>query len=44
MRVIDDLVDSVPDKARLSEAERQRLHEGLEGWHRQILAAYQGRP
>lgn len=44
MRVIDDLVDAVPDKAALTPAARAALHDELNGWERRIRAAYQGTP
>jgi phytoene/squalene synthetase len=44
MRVIDDLVDDVPDKARLSEGARERLLRELDDWEARIREAYAGAP
>lgn len=44
MRVIDDLVDDVPDKARLSEAGRTVLLRSIDAWENRIRNAYSGAP
>ena len=44
MRLVDDFVDNVPDKSRLSESERARLRAELDRWERRIVAAYEDRP
>ncbi|UCE28192.1 MAG: phytoene/squalene synthase family protein [Candidatus Coatesbacteria bacterium] len=44
MRVIDDLVDDVPNVGALSAGERARMEEELERWQGRIEAAYAGNP
>lgn len=44
MRLVDDFIDNVPDKLRLSESERARLQEQLDRCERRIVAAYEGAP
>ena len=44
MRLIDDRVDDVPDKALLSETARQALVAELDQWQWRIRAAYDGGP
>ena len=44
MRLVDDYVDDVPDKSRLSETERARLKAELDHWETRIVAAYASRP
>lgn len=44
MRLVDDFIDNVPDKARLAEAERAPLKAELDRWEQRIRAAYAGTP
>lgn len=44
MRVIDDSVDEVEDKAQLDAAQRHHLHQALVDWQRRIESAYAGTP
>ncbi len=44
MRVIDDLVDGIPDIHALSRADRERRLSELTMWRRRIYAAYVGAP
>ena len=44
MRLIDDIIDNVPDRARLSAEERAGLKTELERWEARIRAACEGHP
>lgn len=44
MRLIDDRVDDVPDKALLSQPAREALLLELDRWEHRIRCAYDGRP
>lgn len=44
MRVIDDIIDQVPQEARLSIEVRTGLETGLDSWERRIRGACDGRP
>lgn len=44
MRIIDDLVDAIPDVHALSSAARQRCLDELDTWRKRIQAAYAGTP
>ena len=44
MRVIDDFVDAIADKAGLPQSARQRLLAELDQWEARIRAAYNGTP
>jgi phytoene/squalene synthetase len=44
MRLVDDFIDDVPDKLRLSESKRARLMAELDRWESRIVAAYDDRP
>ncbi len=44
MRLIDDIIDSVPHRARLSAEERAGLETELDSWDARIRAACEGHP
>lgn len=42
MRIVDDRIDEIPDRALLPEPRRSREHEVVEAWERSVLSSYEG--
>jgi phytoene/squalene synthetase len=43
MRVVDDRIDDLPDRAMLTESDRRREHDAVAAWEEAVLGCYQGR-